>query len=275
MNRAYHGRVERDRGEEAMSGWTVSTLLPTGIVEPTMGAARAAVAPRKRMFDLLVVVLSSVAWLPVLALCALAILVQDGRPVFYLSHRRVFRDRSMRLAKFRTMRRDAERIANRETVPVSTQRFLNIRSDSPLYTRAGRMIERCALTELPQLWYVIRGQMSLVGNRPLPENVIASLREIYPDAEARFRTPTGLTGPAQLVGRDWISDRDRLSLESAYCRHAEAGYRMSLDFMILLQTVVIAICPTRRMTVDQVHRMMERHARRQLGIGIARRLPSR
>ncbi len=230
------------------------------------------VVSRKRAFDLIVVTLSSIIWVPVICGCALAIAIQDGRPIFYVSIRRVFRDHCIRLVKFRTMRRNADRIANRETVPVTTQRFLNIPIDSPLYTTAGRVIERFALTELPQLWHVIRGQMTLVGNRPLPENVIASLREIYPDAEGRFLSPAGLTGPVQLVGRSFISDRDRLSVEAAYCRIVEESYTMRLDFMVLWHTVLIALFPERRMTVEQVHEVMRRHTERLVGIGLCQRL---
>jgi lipopolysaccharide/colanic/teichoic acid biosynthesis glycosyltransferase len=170
------------------------------------------------------------------------------------------------------MRRNADRVANRETVPVTTQRFLNIPIDSPLYTPVGRVIERFALTELPQLLHVLRGRMTLVGNRPLPENVIASLREIYPDAEARFLSPAGLSGPVQLVGRSFISDRDRLSLETAYCRFVEESYTMRLDFMILWHTVMIALFPSRRMAVEQVHEVMRQHAERSTGIGLFQRL---
>lgn len=97
----------------------------------------------KRVFDAIVTLLASVTWVPVFV-CVLAIAILDGRPVFYVSRRRVGRD-TIRIIKFRTMMRDAERVFNRESVPVSNNiRFLNTPADSPLYTPIGRIIERLA-----------------------------------------------------------------------------------------------------------------------------------
>ena len=179
----------------------------------------------------------------------------------------------MRIAKFRTMRRDAEQIANRNTVPVTTTRFLNIPSDSPLYTSVGRLIERTMLTEMPQLVYVLAGRMSIVGNRPLPENVIAALKAEHDDVEQRFATPAGLTGPAQLVGRDFISDADRLRLESAYSRAALTNYSMMLDLKILLYTVLVGLFPSRRFTPDQVADLIGRHELGRLPRPLFQKMP--
>ena len=162
----------------------------------------------------------------------------------------------MRVVKFRTMCRNADKIANRDTVPVTTTRFLNIPPTSPLYTPAGRWIERLMLTELPQVWHVLQGKMSFIGNRPLPENVIAALRAEHPGAEARFATPAGLTGPIQLVGRDHISDAERLQIEGAYCAAVQRGYSPMLDFKILLYTVLVGMLPDLRLNPAQVLRII-------------------
>lgn len=216
---------------------------------------------RKHAFDVLVIGFLAVVLAPVLACCALAIFVLDGRPIFYFSKRRVYRAHTMWIVKFRTMRRDAERIANRDTVPVTSTRFLNLPIDSPLYTPIGRFIERLMLTELPQLYHVLLGQMSLVGNRPLPENVIASLREVYPYVEQRFAMPAGLTGPVQLVGREAISDDDRLRLEIAYCHAAAESYSVWLDVRILFYTVLVGLLPEYRLTPEQVFSLVSRAGR--------------
>lgn len=194
---------------------------------------------RKRFFDLVVVGTAAVVWGPALIACALAIFVLEGRPVFYVSRRRVGRE-VIPLVKFRTMKRDVDRVYNRETVPVSNNvRFLNTPPDSPLYTRIGRLIERLALTEIPQVLHVLTGHMSLVGNRPLPDNVTAALREVFPSIHERLLTPAGMTGPVQLVGRLDLSDHERVMLEILYCRVAQASYSCWLDLTILWNTVLV------------------------------------
>jgi len=196
----------------------------------------------KRAFDIFVTVLAAIAWVPALLLSALAILVLEGRPVFYVSTRVVGRNRTARVVKFRTMIKNAELVCNRKVIPVTDGvRFLNTPADSPLYTPIGRLIERIAFTELPQLWLVLKGEMSLVGNRPLPENVMAALREENADVDARLDTPAGMTGPVQLIGRERLSDAQRLDLERTYCRVALEGNTWRLDFLVLLYTVLAAL----------------------------------
>jgi len=207
---------------------------------------------RKRALDVVLLVLGAVVWIPVLLGASAAVLIFSGRPIYYRSMRRVAFDKVMPVVKFRAMVRNADKIANRETVPVTDSRFLNIPPDSPLYTRVGRVIEGLGLTELPQLIAVARGDMTLVGNRPLPENVMASLREEFPHADDRFMVRSGLTGPAQLVGRLALTDDERLTLESAYCRAALRRYRFKLDLSILVYTVLIVVHLRRPFTYREV-----------------------
>ncbi len=216
---------------------------------------------KKRVFDVSVATLSALVWVPVLAVASLAVLVVSGRPVYYRSMRWVRSGDMTRIVKFRTMVRNADKLVNRDTVPVSGGvRFLNIPPDSPLYTSVGRLLERLGLTELPQLVHVLRGEMSIVGNRPLPDNVLGCLREEYPYADDRFITPAGLTGPAQLVGRDALTDSERLRVESAYCHAARYGYTMRLDFMILLYTVMIVLKLKDKFDYAGVLDLIYRHA---------------
>lgn len=213
---------------------------------------------KKRVFDLLVTLLSAVIWLPVLLFCTLAILIREGRPIFYVSQR-IVGDEVRSVAKYRTMVLNADKIFNRNTVPIANNvRFLNVPADSPLYTSTGRLIERFALTEIPQLFHVLQGYMSLIGNRPLPEEVMQSLEEQHPGACDRFLTPAGLTGPVQLVGKADLYDRERLMLEMTYCRVATHAYSWKLDFLILWYTVLVALNLKRPMAVEQVKEMMVR-----------------
>lgn len=222
----------------------------------------------KRVFDVVVVSLAAAAWLPAVLAGALLILLTAGRPVFYRSTRLVDTDGPTKVVKFRTMVKNADKIVNRETVPVTETRFLNIAPDSPLYTKAGRFLERCGLTEIPQLFHVLSGKMSLVGNRPLPANVMDALLEEYPYAGDRFLTPAGLTGPAQLVGRDALSDSERLRVEGAYCHAVLDGYRLRLDFSLLLTTVLIVAHVKKPMTYSEVMDLIASNSRQQRHIAI-------
>jgi lipopolysaccharide/colanic/teichoic acid biosynthesis glycosyltransferase len=214
---------------------------------------------KKRAFDLLVCLVSSPLWLPVLAFGALLIACFEGRPIFYVSLRRVFRDQSIRLMKFRTMVRNADKLANRDTVPVEGVRFLNLPRDSPLYSRTGRWIERFHLTELPQILHIITGDMTFIGNRPLPANVVDCLRAEFPRAEDRFLVKGGLTGPVQLVGRTKLSDEERLRMESEYCDLCSRSYSVLLDFAILSRTVLSCLGIQRFLRPDEVFALLARH----------------
>lgn len=204
------------------------------------------------------------ALLPLLLLLAGAILVLEGRPILYVSRRRLNSGPAEPIFKFRTMRRDAERIANRDTVPIVATRFLNLPITSPLYTPIGRVIERLMLTEMPQLLHVLAGRMSVVGNRPLPDNVVASLREEFPQVEDRFLTPGGLTGPVQLVGRDLLGDAQRLEIEIAYCNAVLRNYSPLLDLRILAFTVLAGFSERARFTGEEVLELIARHGERPI-----------
>ncbi|WP_028654713.1 sugar transferase [Nocardioides sp. J54] len=215
----------------------------------------------KRVFDLFVAVTAAIAWVPVLLGASLMVLLMSGRPVFYRSNRWVRNGEMVRTIKFRTMVKNADKLVNRTTVPVEGVRFLNIPPDSPLYTRPGRILEGLGLTEIPQLIHVLRGEMSIVGNRPLPDAVMKCLREEFPYADDRFLTPAGLTGPVQLVGRDSLSDSERLRIEGAYCRAVLHGYRLRLDFTVLLSTVLIVAHLKKPLDYQGVMDLIDRHTR--------------
>lgn len=193
---------------------------------------------KKRLFDVFVVSLAAIAWVPVVTLCALAVLLLSGRPVFYRSRRWVSPRDAITMSKFRVMVRDANKVVS----PIEAGRFLNTPSDSPLYTRVGRFLERVGFTELPQLIHVVTGEMTIVGPRPLTDVVRDCLLEQHPDLDQRWsHERAGLTGLPQLVGRECLTDNQRLSLEEAYDEMAGLRYRVSTDFKILLYTVLIVL----------------------------------
>jgi lipopolysaccharide/colanic/teichoic acid biosynthesis glycosyltransferase len=224
----------------------------------------------KRLLDLAIAGLALPVWAVAMTLVSLAVGIFSGWPIFYASKRRVYRDESIRALKFRTMVRNAEQIANRETIPVGSQRFLNIPHDSPLYTRVGRCVERLFLTELPQVLHVLSGKMTIVGNRPLPENVIASLEEEFPYAEDRFLVRAGLLGPVQLVGREDIPDDLRLHLEITYCELCLSSYTIWLDLALLAHFALVVARILPQSPSEEIERLMHRYAQDGLGAVVQR-----
>jgi lipopolysaccharide/colanic/teichoic acid biosynthesis glycosyltransferase len=215
---------------------------------------------RKRILDIALTLLTAPLWLPLLAIIALAVLAIDGLPIFYISTRRVHGTRSARVFKFRTMVKGADAVANRDTIAIGDVRFLNLAADSPLYTSLGRLLEQ-GFNELPQLFHVIVGEMSLVGSRPLPENVIKALGEKYPFAQDRFLTPAGMTGPVQLIGRHRLSDDRRLMLEAKYCRACLDSYSALTDLAILTYTFLIVLRMIKPLSEEKMERLLARHSR--------------
>ncbi len=213
----------------------------------------------KRGFDIVMVLISAPAWIPAMAIVAVAILLTSGRPIIYLSKRYVFKGSYRTVIKFRAMVRDAEKIANRDTVQPEADKLLNIVIDNELYTPLGKTLEKIHFTELPQLIQVLAGTLTLVGNRPMPENMLRAGRSVHPYIEERFSIPSGITGPAQLIGREKLTDRERLTLEITYACWARHAYSPFTDLHFLLLTILVPFglcaCPS----ISQVEAILYKH----------------
>jgi exopolysaccharide biosynthesis polyprenyl glycosylphosphotransferase len=181
-------------------------------------------AVQKRAFDVVVASLMLVALAPVLALAALAVWASSGRPILFAQERMGLDGRVFRMLKLRTMRRDAER----ETGPVWTV------PDDPRRTRVGAWLRRTSLDELPQLWNVLRGDMSLVGPRPERPVFIERFRREIPGYMLRHKVRAGCTGWAQVHG--WRGDtslHERIEHDIYYIQN----WSLALDVRILLMTL--------------------------------------
>lgn len=181
-------------------------------------------ALQKRAFDVAVSALLLVLTAPVLGAIALAIRLSAGSPVLYRQERMGLDGHVFRMLKFRTMVPDAER----ETGPVWARR------DDPRETRVGRFLRRTSLDELPQLWNVLRGDMSLVGPRPERPVFIEQFRHEVPGYMLRHKVKAGLTGWAQV--HRWRGDtslHERIEHDLYYIRNWSLG----LDIRILLMTL--------------------------------------
>ena len=174
----------------------------------------------KRIFDLTVATLLLVLSLPVLAMTALAILLTMGRPILFRQLRPGLHGRPFEILKFRTM-------VNEGPDDRPDQDALRL-------TRLGRFLRNTSIDELPQLWNVIRGDMSLVGPRPQLMRYYA----LYsPWHRRRHEALPGITGLAQIRGRNAISWDERLDLDVWYVDHRSFW----LDLKILFQTLPAVI----------------------------------
>jgi exopolysaccharide biosynthesis polyprenyl glycosylphosphotransferase len=181
-------------------------------------------ALQKRAFDVVVSSALLVLAAPVLGAIALGIRLSAGAPVLYRQERMGLDGHVFPMLKFRTMVPDAER----DTGPVWARR------DDPRETRIGSFLRRTSLDELPQLWNVLRGDMSLVGPRPERPVFIEQFRREVPGYMLRHKVKAGLTGWAQV--HRWRGDtslHERIEHDLYYIRNWSLG----LDVRILLMTL--------------------------------------
>ncbi|MBQ4066484.1 MAG: sugar transferase [Clostridia bacterium] len=193
----------------------------------------------KRAFDIVCSLLALVVLSPVFLVTAVAILVEDGGPVMY-KQKRIGKDKKeFNIYKFRSMRKDAEKIheqmkAQYKSGEVSFK--LDDKTD-PRITKVGRFIRKTSIDELPQLVNIIAGHMSIVGPRPLPtyeyEDEQKKFGGVYDD---RYDVPQGLTCYWQVTfgERGKISFADRMQMDVDYARDA----KMWVDIKLIWKTFV-------------------------------------
>jgi sugar transferase EpsL len=171
----------------------------------------------KRALDLLVAVPAILLISPVLAVLAVLVRVRLGHPILFRQHRPGLHGRPFTIYKFRTMR-DA-RGPDGRPLP-----------DSERVTRLGRFLRRTSLDELPELYNVVRGDMSLVGPRPL---LMQYLSRYTPEQKRRHDMKPGITGPTQVYGRNALTWDEKFALDLWYVDH----HSLLLDGRLLLLTI--------------------------------------
>jgi lipopolysaccharide/colanic/teichoic acid biosynthesis glycosyltransferase len=175
----------------------------------------------KRVFDIVGAALLLVLFSPLLAVVALAIRVRLGAPVLFRQTRPGYLEEPFDICKFRTMRKAEDPLGN----PLPDMERLD-----PL----GAFLRRTSLDELPELWNVLKGEMSLVGPRPL---LMEYLPRFTAEQRRRHLVRPGLTGLAQISGRQDIAFSRRIELDNWYIDH----YSLWLDMSVLLRTLVQVI----------------------------------
>jgi exopolysaccharide biosynthesis polyprenyl glycosylphosphotransferase len=183
----------------------------------------------KRVMDVLVSGILLLLLSPLLLAIAIAILLDSGRPVLFRQRRAGKDGEPFDMVKFRTMVVDAEeRLGELVDLTKLEQPAFKI-VDDPRVTRIGRTLRRYSLDELPQLFNVLRGQMSLVGPRPEEESVVA----LYDERQrGRLAIKPGLTGPMQVYGRSDLTFEERLAMERDYLDNLS----LAGDLAILMRT---------------------------------------
>jgi exopolysaccharide biosynthesis polyprenyl glycosylphosphotransferase len=176
----------------------------------------------KRAVDMAGALLGLLLLSPVLLAAALAVKRSSPGPVFYVQERVGQGGRPFRLVKFRTMVVGADRHGTR------------LHESDPLITPVGRWLRRFSLDELPQLFNVLAGEMSLVGPRPAPTRVV---ERMSPAQRRRLAVRPGLTGWAQVQGRNTLPWADRILLDLWYVDH----WSLWLDLQILYRTVAVVL----------------------------------
>ncbi len=191
----------------------------------------------KRAFDITIVTASLVVfspiWLLLAAVIPLAIWLNDRGPVFYAQRRVGKGGREFTALKFRTMLADAERL----TGPVWAS------GHDPRATRVGKVLRLLHLDEMPQLYNILRGDMSLVGPRPERPELVSRFVQEVPGFSSRLRVLPGLTGLAQVRGRYDSPPRDKLRYDNLYIRRLGPV----LDLKLLAATPVVVLIGKHRL----------------------------
>ncbi len=223
---------------ESAGGRPATVSLPDQSIANHISGRSAGLA-LKRGFDIAGAALALVVLAPLMVLVAVAILIADGRPVLFVQERIGLGGSPFRLVKFRTMVRDAEaRYSEVESLSDTHGAGFKMRDD-PRITRLGRGLRRSSLDELPQLWNVIRGEMSLVGPRPAPPREVD---RYDPWHRGRLSMKPGMTGIWQVASRFDEDFDQRASLDLIYIER----WSLWLDIVILVRTVPAVLLLTGR-----------------------------
>jgi Undecaprenyl-phosphate galactose phosphotransferase WbaP len=192
----------------------------------------------KRVFDVAVALFLIILAFPFALAIALAIVLETPGPVFF-AHMRVGKNhRRFRLWKLRSMVVDAdaalERHLERHPEHFSEWRNTHKLKDDPRVTQVGRLLRRSSLDELPQLWNVLRGDMSMAGPRPIVEE---EMEKYGPALSLYSQVLPGLTGLWQVSGRNDTSYRARVDLNTRYI----LNWTIWMDVVVLLKTVRVVL----------------------------------
>jgi exopolysaccharide biosynthesis polyprenyl glycosylphosphotransferase len=187
----------------------------------------------KRILDILVSLVALLVFSPVIFFVTFAILLEDGRPIFYLQERAGVNGRVFKTIKFRTMIRNAEKY---------TGAVLSSDND-PRVTKAGKFLRKTGLDEIPQFINVLKGDMSVVGPRPERPELMENIKNGVPEFDMRLKVKPGITGFAQLHGKYDTAFDDKLKMDLLYAKQRNAIFT---DIYVMFNTVKLFLLPKKR-----------------------------
>ena len=208
------------------------------ISHPSAGLLRPGWRNFKRFLDVASAALLCLVAAPAVLAIAVAIALESPGPILFAQVRIGRGGRRFRVWKFRSMAADADEALQRHLQRNRSDALEwllthKLRRD-PRVTRVGRFLRRTSLDELPQLWNVLRGEMSMVGPRPIVDEEVQKYSRVFP---LYTRALPGLTGLWQVSGRTETSYRRRVDLDTAYIRN----WTLRLDLQILIRTVSVVL----------------------------------
>ena len=189
----------------------------------------------KRLLDIVVSLIVLIPCLIIMAVVAILIKKYDHGPIFYRQKRLTFDGREFDIIKFRSMVVDAEK-----------QGAMLAKETDDRITPVGRVIRRLHFDEIPQIFNILKGDMSLVGPRPERPDIAAKYRESIPEFDFRLKVKAGLTGYAQVYGQYNTAPYDKLKLDLTYIEN----YSLALDIKLIFLTVKIFFMKEKSQGVD-------------------------
>lgn len=202
----------------------------------------------KRFFDILLSLILIIISSPFMLVTAVAVKMYDGGPVLYKQVRCTIDARQFKILKFRSMRVDAEKDGVARLAKANDDRI----------TPVGKIIRKCRLDELPQLFNIFVGDMSFIGPRPERPEIIAQYMDSMPEFAFRMKVKAGLAGYAQVYGKYNTTPYDKLKLDLCYIEN----YSIWLDVKLMLLTIKILFWPdsTEGVSDNQVTALKEESA---------------
>ena len=192
----------------------------------------------KRILDIMFSLILLIVLSPLFIIVAICIKIGSRGPVFYKHLRIGFNEKSFYCYKFRSMCQDAEKKLKELKKDNNQQIFFKMEKD-PRITNIGKFIRKYSIDELPQLFNVLKGEMSLVGPRPIIKEELEQIKKIYHNYSYKkiFKVLPGITGLWQVSGRSLLNDEKRLELDIFYVDN----WSLNFDFKIILKTIIVVI----------------------------------